>query len=89
MTSKPKIDREKMLQLYNDGYTPSEIADYFGTKSGLNIEKKLRAEGILIDKPKIRSLWLAGWGIERIMKECNASEEQIREVVFNGTANQR
>ena len=45
MTAKHKIDREKMLQLYNEGYTPNEIADYFGTKSGLNIEKKLRAEG--------------------------------------------
>lgn len=70
-----------MLQLYNEGYTPNEIADYFGTKSGLNIEKKLRAEGILIDKPKIRSLWLAGWGIERIMKECNATEQEVKAVV--------
>lgn len=82
MTSKHKIDTEKMIQLYNEGYTPNEIADYFGTKSGLNIEKKLRAEGVLVDMSKIRSLWLAGWGIESIMKECDASEEQIRKVVF-------
>lgn len=83
MTSKSKIDRVRMIELYNQGYTPDQIAGIFGTKSGDNIEKLLRRE---LNRPlpegKIRSLWLAGWGIERIMKECNVSEEQIREVVF-------
>ena len=82
MTSKPKINREKMLQLYNEGYTPDQMASYFGTKSGKNIEAMLRKE---LKKPvtrgKIQSLWLAGWGIERIMKECNVTQEEVREVI--------
>ena len=82
MTSKVKINREKLLQLYNEGYTPDQMASIFGTKSGKNIEAILRKE---LKKPvtngKIKSLWLAGWGIERIMKECNVTQEEVREVI--------
>ena len=82
MTSKVKIDREKMLQLYNEGYTPDQMASYFGTKSGKNIESILRKElKKPVTKGKIQSLWLAGWGIERIMKECNVTQEEVREVI--------
>lgn len=79
-----KIDKEKMLQMYNDGYTYDEIAHYFGTKSGKNIEDLVRKEIKGVDKGKVKRLWLAGWGIYAIMKECHATEEEIREVVFRG-----
>lgn len=79
-----KIDKEKMLQMYNDGYTYDEIAHYFGTKSGKNIEDMIRKEIKGVDKGKAKRLWLAGWGIYAIMKECHATEDEIREIVFNG-----
>lgn len=79
-----KIDKKKMLQMYNDGYTYDEIAHYFGTKSGKNIEDLVRKEVKGVDKGKVKRLWLAGWGIYAIMKECHATEEEIREVVFRG-----
>ena len=82
MTGKVKIDREKLLQLYHQGYTIDQLASYFGTKSGKNLEAILRKE---FNKPviqgKIKSLWLAGWGIERIMKECNVTREEVSEVI--------
>jgi len=89
MTAKPKIDKAVMMDMYYQGKTPDEIATFFGTKSGENIEKMIHREiGHHPMQGKIKSLWLAGWGIERIMKECNATEDEIREVIFNGTGQQ-
>lgn len=77
-----KIDRAKMMEMYHQGKTYIEIADYFGTKSGGNIEKLIRSIEQGTDKQKVETLWRAGWGIESIMKECNCTEEEIRGVVF-------
>lgn len=77
-----KIDKEKMIQMYEEGYTCDEIAHYFGTKSGKNIEDMVRKEIKGIDKGKAKGLWLAGWGIYAIMKECHATEDEIREIVY-------
>lgn len=82
---KSKIDRQKMLELYREGKTPDQIASIFGTKSGDHIDKLIRKElQIKLPVGKIKSLWLAGWGIERIMEECDVTEEQIKEVIFRG-----
>lgn len=89
MTAKPKIDKAVMMDLYYQGKSPDEIASYFGTKSGENMAKMIQKElGHPLVRDKVMSLWLAGWGIERIMKECNATEDEIREVIFNGTGQQ-
>ena len=77
-----KIDKEKMIQMYEEGYTYDEIAYYFGTKSGKNIEDMVRKEIKGVDKGKAKRLWLAGWGIYAIMKECHATEDEIREIVY-------
>lgn len=75
-----KIDRKLMMEMYHQGKTYIEIADYFGTKSGKNIERLILSEGEK-DRHRILTLWKSGWGIERIMEDCSCTKEEIEEII--------
>lgn len=80
----PKIDKDLMLQMYHDGKTFIEIADYFGTKSGKNIEALIKKlEKIPIDRQKVFALHKTDWSDKDIAKELNVSVEDIKEILKN------
>lgn len=85
MVYKGKLSPEKMVELYNMGFTVEEIAKQYGYKNGEYITCKLRMYGVYnsknIDRGKVFALHKAGWTTNQIAEEMVTSIESIMEVL--------
>lgn len=85
---KRKLDREKMCQMFMDGYSYDEIANETGAKSVAVVKDLIRACGIRqkenrIDVGKAKALRRAGWTIDMIVNEFgyNFTAKEIEEAL--------
>ena len=85
MAYKGKLDVKRMIELYNSGKEPEQIAKEFGYKNGEYITAKLRQAGVYrtknLDKGKVYALYKAGWSTKDIAFEMDTTEKEIEEVV--------
>ena len=85
MTYKGKLPQEKMIELYNMGFSPEEIAKQYGYRSTEYILCKLRQAGVFqaknIDKGKVFALHKAGWSVSKIAQEMVTSVDSIEGVL--------
>lgn len=85
MVYKSRLSLDKMIELYQQGYEPNEIAKQYGYKNGEYITSKLRQAGVYkasrLDTGKILALRKAGWNVRDIAMECVASIDQIEGVL--------
>lgn len=80
------LDRKKIFEMYEQGFSLMEIADAVGARSTTYIQTLIReADGrgkvVNIDKGKIHALRKAGWSIADIVFEMGLPPEKVREVL--------
>jgi DNA-directed RNA polymerase specialized sigma subunit len=67
--------RQKMRDMYEEGYSLQEICDELGYKTTDYVEYALRKMGVYradefgIDVPKVKALKAAGWTMQQIIAE--------------------
>lgn len=88
------INKQKVVDLYESGYTEDEIAGMFNCRTRTildilieaNVYKYAPQGKRKVDKGKIRALRKAGWLLSEIAFDCYCSVAEVEEVL-NETQN--
>lgn len=85
MAYKSRVSTEKLVELYQSGMEPEEIAKEYGYKNGDFITTKLRQAGVYrgrrLDTGKIYALHKAGWNNRDIAFDVDTTEEEVERVL--------